>query len=49
MPLVYGLLPGKAQVLCSNFLIEFDTFCDFEPQSVLCHFERSLHSVISSV
>ena len=33
----------------SDFLSELDAFGDFDPQSVLCDFERGLHNAISSV
>ena len=49
LPLVYGLIPGKTQVLYSDFLSELDSFGGFDPQSVLCDFERGLHNAISSV
>ena len=34
LPSVYGLIPGKTQVLYSDFLIELDSFGGFDPQSV---------------
>ena len=49
LPLVYGLIPGKTQVLYTDFLSELDSFGGFDPQSVLCDFERGLHNAISSV
>ena len=44
MPLLYGLLPCKTQVLS-----EMGSLDDFEPQSVLCDFENGLHNVVSEV
>ena len=49
MPLVYGLLPGKTQVLYTDFFSEMDSFANFEPQSVLCDFEKGLHNAVSEV
>ena len=49
LPLVYGLIPGKTQVLYTDFLSELDTFGGFDPQSVLRDFEKGLHNAISSV
>ena len=49
LPLVYGLIPEKTQVLYAEFLSELDSFAWFDPQSVLCDFEEGLHNAISSV
>ena len=52
MPLVYGLLPGKTQVLYTDFLAALDHLfpsATFEPQSVLCDFEKGLHNAIEIV
>ena len=51
LPLVYGLIPGKTQVLYSDFLTELDSFggFEFDPQSVLSDFEKGFHNAILSV
>ncbi|KAL5247507.1 hypothetical protein ACHWQZ_G019400 [Mnemiopsis leidyi] len=49
IPLVYGLLPGKTEVLYTSFLEELDSLAQFEPQSVLCDFERGLHNAVQHV
>ena len=49
MPLAFGLLPGKTQVLYTNLLEELDSFGPYEPQSVLCDYEVGLHNAILSV
>ena len=48
MPLVYGLLPGKTQVLLAALDHLFPS-ATFEPQSVLCDFEKGLHNAIEIV
>jgi hypothetical protein len=44
LPLVHALIPGK-----TDFLSELDSFAGFDPQSVLCDFEKGLRNAISSV
>lgn len=49
MPLAFGLLPGKTQVLYTNLLEELDSFGPYDPQSILCDYELGLHNAILSV
>ena len=46
IPLVYGLLPGKTEALYTDFLSCLDDVTQFEPQSVLCDYEKGLHNAI---
>ena len=46
IPFVYGLLPGKTEALYTDFLSCLYDFTQFEPQSVLCDYEKGLHNAI---
>lgn len=53
MPLVYGLLPGKTETLYTNFLSALNDLAPtaslFDPQTVMCDFERGLHNAAINV
>ena len=40
------VLPGKTEALYTDFLSCLDDFTQFEPQSVLCDYEKGLHNAI---
>ena len=48
LPLIYGLLPGKSQVLYEYLLKKLDCIGLFDPQSVLCNYEIGLRNACSS-
>ena len=48
-PLIYGLMPGKTQVMYDDFLAFLDGYAEFDPMSVLCDYEITLHNAIHTV
>ncbi len=44
LPLAFGLLPGKSQVLYEDLLEKLDSFGPFDPQSILCDYEIGLRN-----
>ena len=49
IPFAYGLLPGKTQVLYTKLLEQLDTFGPFQPDTVLCDYERALQNAVLSI
>ena len=49
MPLVYGLLPGKTEVLYTDFFDHLDSLAQSDPQSILCDYEKGLHNALHSI
>ena len=48
IPLVYGLLHGKTEVLYTSMFSYLDTCGPYGPQSVLCDYEQALHNAVVS-
>ena len=48
LPLIFGLLPGKSQVLYEDLLEQLDSFGPFDPQSILCDYETGLRNACAS-
>ena len=48
LPLAFGLLPGKSQVLYQDFLGQLNSFGPLDPQSILCDYEIGLRNACSS-
>ena len=46
---MYGLLPGKNQVLYTNLFEELDTHGSFHPDSILCDYEKGLQNALQTV
>ena len=49
MPLVYGLLPGKTEVLYTDFFDHLDSLAQSDPQSILCDYEKGLYNALHSI
>ena len=48
LPLAFGLLPGKLQVLYEDFLGQLNTFGPLDPQFILRDYEIGLRNACSS-